>query len=89
MDTEAGNAAIDSGELPNVMGQAFERLQPEAAYFTAEDGVRTAFFVFDLADESDIPVIAEPFFHTLKAKLTWSPVMNREDLQAGLQKLGD
>jgi hypothetical protein len=88
MDTQAGNEAIGSGALPQVMQQVTERIKPEAAYFTAEDGMRTALFFFDLADPSDIPSVAEPLFQNLKAKLTFVPVMNPDELQAGLGKLG-
>jgi hypothetical protein len=88
MDTEAASNANANGELPKVMQSLTERIKPEAAFFSAEDGQRTGYFVFDLADPSDIPSIAEPLFQTMKAKITFAPAMNAEDLQAGLQKLG-
>ena len=47
MDTEAANQAIADASLPQLMEKAMERLQPESAYFGPEDGVRTAFIVFD------------------------------------------
>ena len=61
--------------------------QPEAAYFGPEGGVRTAFIVFDLKDLSDIPSISEPLFRVAKANIQLLPVMNREDLQKGLQQI--
>jgi hypothetical protein len=88
MDTEAASNAIASGELPKIMQGLAERIKPEAAFFSTENGQRTGFFVFDLVDSSDIPSIAEPLFRTMKAKITFAPAMNVEDLQAGLQKLG-
>lgn len=87
MDTEAGNQAIVDGTLPKVMEQILDRTKPEAAYFTAEDGDRTAFIFFDLADASDLPFVAEPAFGQLKAKVSCTPAMNRDDLQKGLTKL--
>lgn len=87
MDTEAGNRAIADGTLPKIMEKLAERTQPEASYFTAEDGCRTAFIFFDLKDPSDIPMIAEPAFTDLKAKVTFVPVMNGEDLEKGLTQL--
>jgi len=54
---------------------------------TAENGLRTGFFVLDLKDVSMIPVIAEPFFMTFGAAITWSPCMNAAELKAGLEKL--
>ncbi|GHA75436.1 hypothetical protein [Streptomyces termitum] len=88
MDTEAANEAIRRGSLPKLMQGAFERIAPEAAYFTVENGCRTGYLFFDLADPSDLPVIAEPFFMELGAKIHYSPVMNREDLAKGLAALG-
>lgn len=86
MDTEAANKAIKDGSLPTIMKKAFEGLKPEAAYFGATDGMRTAFIVFDLKEPSDIPSVAEQFFQGLGAKVSFAPVMTFEDVQAGLQR---
>ena len=87
MDTEAGSKAIADGTMSEMMQGMMERLKPEAAYFGPEDGLRTAFIIFDLEDPSQIPSISEPLFRTVKAKVTFMPVMNREDLQKGLQEV--
>jgi hypothetical protein len=86
MHTETANAAIKDGSLPKMMQSALEALKPEAAYFTSQDGRRTAFIVFDLQNASDIPSIAEPFFMGLNASVDFSPCMNVEDLRVGLDK---
>jgi hypothetical protein len=88
LDTEAASRAVQDGSLPQLMQDMFAQLEPEAAYFGPEDGVRTAFFVFDLEDPSQLPSISEPLFGKLKARIVMFPVMNREDLQKGLQQLG-
>jgi hypothetical protein len=85
---EAGNRGIADGTLPKTLEAAMENLKPEAAYFLPSGGERSALLFFDLADASDIPSIAEPFFQNLNASVEFSPVMNAEDLQAGLGKLG-
>ena len=87
MDTEAGSRAIADGSMPQMLQSMMERLQPEAAFFGPEDGVRTAFIVFDLQDPSQIPAISEPLFSVAKANIRMFPVMNREDLQKGLQEI--
>ncbi len=87
MDTEAGSKAIADGSMPQLMQEMMERLQPESAYFGPDDGVRTAFIVFDVQDPSQIPSISEPMFSKVKANLRMFPVMDREDLQKGLQQL--
>ena len=83
----AGNAAIKNNRLPQVMADAMARMQPEAAYFTADKGFRTAYFFVDLKDQSQIPVFAEPFFQELEASVEFLPVMNADDLKKGLSQV--
>ncbi|MFC1409750.1 hypothetical protein ACEZCY_26275 [Streptacidiphilus sp. N1-12] len=86
MDTEKGNKSITDGKLPEILMSVFDRIHPEAAYFGAKDGQRTGYVVFDLQEPSDIPSIAEPFFQQLGAKVAFVPVMNLDDVQAGMKK---
>ncbi|WP_042394528.1 hypothetical protein [Streptacidiphilus carbonis] len=87
MDTDKGNQAIKDKTLPEIMKAAIGALQPEAAYFGAKEGCRTAFIVFDLKQASDIPSVAEPFFRELGAKVEFIPVMNFDDVQSGLGRV--
>ena len=87
LDTEAGSRAISDGSLPKLMQETLGALRPEAAYFGPENGIRTAFIVFDLRDPSELPALTEPLFRELKATVEMFPVMNQEDLQKGLQQL--
>jgi len=80
---EAGNRTIKDGTLPRTMKSTMDRLKPEAAYFLAEDGRRTALFFFNMQDVSQIPPIVEPLFMGMNASLTMVPVMNADDLQKG------
>jgi len=88
MDTEKSNEAIRSGTLGKLIQESMEQIKPEAAYFTTDNGRRTAYIVFDLQDPSQMPVISEPFFLNLNADITYVPVMNMEDVQKGLSQLG-
>ncbi|WP_234386643.1 hypothetical protein [Streptomyces sp. ERV7] len=88
MDTEKANDAIRNGTLPKTVESALEALQPEAAYFTTQNGCRTAFIFFDLTDSSHMPKFSEPFFMELGAKVSYTPVMDRDDLRKGLAALG-
>src|SRR5258708_2549425 len=63
-----------------------DALKPEAVYFYPEHGVRTIIVVFDLKSPSEIPPISEPLFRQ-NATVEFFPVMNLEDLQAGVQKI--
>ena len=84
---EAGNTAINDGSLPKTVQSMLDELKPEAAYFSAADGQRTAFIFFDLKDASDMPVVAEPWFMNMNASVEFIPVMNPDELKAGLGKL--
>ena len=42
------------------MQQTLGAVNPEAAYFGPEGGVRTAFVVFDMQDPSQLPRLTEP-----------------------------
>ena len=87
IDTEAGSRKIADGTMPQLMAEVLGPLQPEAAYFAPENGIRTAFIVFDLKDPSQLPPLTEPLFRELKATVEMFPVMNQEDLQKGLQQI--
>jgi hypothetical protein len=84
IDTEAGNEAARTGELPKITRGLVEQLHAEAAYFVPEDGQRSCLVVFDMTDSAQIPVIVEPLFLGAKARVTLSPCMNLEDVERGL-----
>ncbi|HKH76158.1 MAG TPA: hypothetical protein VKA51_04295 [Rubrobacteraceae bacterium] len=82
-----GSAALRDGSLQRTMEEFVNAVHPEAAYFAPDDGVRSAFFVFDMQDTSDMPPILEPLFTTFDADIELTPVMNADELRAGLQRL--
>ena len=84
--TAAGNEAIKNGSLPEIIGKSLAALNAEAAYFTSEDGIRTGLFFFDMTDSSDIPSAAEPFYMALDAQISFEPVMNVDEMAAGVGK---
>ena len=76
---EAGNAAARNGF--EVIPQILEQQQPEAAYFIADEGKRTAVLIVNMDDMSQLPTIAEPWFLALNASIEVTPAMVAEDLQ--------
>ena len=82
-----GNDAIRDGSLPEIIGSSLEALEAEAAYFTTENGMRTALIFFEMAESSEIPPAAEPFFMGLGAEITLEPVMNAEEMRAGVGRV--
>jgi hypothetical protein len=84
-DMEAANSAISEGRLQKIIQQVSKIISPETSFFTAENGYRTGIFIFDLKDASIIPMIAEPFFTELNAKVEFFPGMDVTELGRGLE----
>lgn len=76
---EAGNAAAKDGF--KAMQSILEQQKPEAAYFVAENGKRTAILIMNMESASEIPAIAEPWFLALNAAVEVTPAMVPADLQ--------
>jgi len=88
MPVESGSRAVKDGSIGPIIQRAAERWKPEAMYFGSLDGQRTAFIVFDMPEPSDMIPFAEPFFQELNADVMVIPLMDIEDIQQGLAKLG-
>jgi len=83
------NAAVRDGSADKKLKRILAELKPEAIYFTARDGQRSAIIALDLPDPSSLPAVAEPWFLSFNAKVEVRPAMSLEDLaSAGLDKLG-
>jgi hypothetical protein len=83
---EDSNRAGKDGSAMSILGAAFEKLRPEAAYFYPSSEGRTVLLFIDVAEASDMPGIGEPFFQGLNATVTFTPVMNAQDFKAGMAK---
>ncbi|HLX03689.1 MAG TPA: panthothenate synthetase [Trinickia sp.] len=83
------NTLVLEGTAGDVIGRIMEECQPEAIYFTEQDGARGAIAVFEVATASDIPRLAEPWFLKLDATCQVQIAMTLDDLQkADLGALG-
>jgi hypothetical protein len=86
---ETFNAAVKDGTVEKKMKRILDELKPEATYFTEYGGKRSALLIVDLADASQIPAYAEPWFLTFNADCEFRTVMTPEDLaKGGLAELG-
>ena len=83
LDIETANDLARDGKLGSTIQSIMEDIQPEVAYFVADDGQRTAVFVVDIDDASQIPAIAEPWFLAFDAEFEALPAMLAEDLERG------
>ncbi len=83
------NAALRDGTAGAKLNRILEAINPEAAYFTEQNGHRSAILIVDLPDASKIPALAEPWFLSFEADVELRTVMTPDDLKrAGLDELG-
>jgi hypothetical protein len=87
MDTDATNDVARAGGLMNITRELVKQLDAEAAYFVTDGGQRSCLVVFDMTDTSQIPVIAEPLFLGARARVTFAPCMNLDDLERGFTQM--
>ncbi|MDI2029358.1 hypothetical protein QFW96_12085 [Saccharopolyspora sp. TS4A08] len=88
-DLRTANSAIADGSMQKALQRAHEQLKPEASYFLPQDGKRTALFICDLQDESQLVGMLDQFFTHLEAQVDVYPVMTFDDLRAGFAQLDD
>jgi hypothetical protein len=83
------NKAVSDGTAGAKMKRILESVKPEAAYFTEQDGCRSAILIVDVADPTEIPALAEPWFLMFDASVNLRIVMSPEQLKAaGLEEIG-
>jgi hypothetical protein len=84
---EAGNAAAKNGF--QAIQDILAAQKPEAAYFIAENGVRTGLLIVNMDDASQIPSLAEPWFLALNASVDLVPAMLPADLGKAGPEIAD
>jgi hypothetical protein len=86
---EPFNSLVRKGSLGKKMHQILEAIKPESAYFTERDGHRGAILVVNLKNESEVAVLAEPWFLVFNANVEYRIAMTAEDLgRANLGEIG-
>lgn len=89
LPVEPFNASVRDGTAPQRMARILEETKPEAAYFVADGGKRSALLVIDMEKTSEMPRLAEPWFLHFGATVEFLPAMTPEDLgKAGIEDLG-
>lgn len=89
MPHEPFNALVRKGTAGQVIQKILESTKPEAVYFTEFDGRRGCILLVDVLDPSQVPGLAEPWFLTFSADVTFHIVMGPEELaKAGLDAIG-
>lgn len=86
---EPFNSYIKDGSVGHRMQAIMGEIKPEAVYFTAVHGVRTATLIVHFDDVAQMVHFAEPFFIQMNAEVEYHPVMLPEDLaRANLEEVG-
>jgi hypothetical protein len=88
LPTQESNALVSDGSIGQTMQTLLGNLEPEAAYFCHVDGKRGGYLVMNVEEGSEIVTKIEPFFLQMGAEIDTFPVMNADELGAGLQSLG-
>ncbi|WP_238441796.1 hypothetical protein [Streptomyces pratensis] len=69
--------------MPKIIEEVIEQLRPEASYFTIQNGHRTCLMVYGMREAAQMPPLMEPLFQA-GCRISLQPVMNLDDLRAGL-----
>ncbi len=86
---EPFNTMVKNGTVGTAIEKVLGDIKPEAVYFSERDGKRGAIMIVEVADASSVPSIAEPWFLTFDASVSFNIMMSPEDLaNAGLEEIG-
>jgi hypothetical protein len=89
LPVEPFNSMVRDGTVGQKLQGILGEIKPEAAYFTERDGHRGGILVVDLADPSQVPQLAEPFFLVFNALVKFRVCMTPDDLgRSGLEAIG-
>jgi hypothetical protein len=89
MPNEPFNSMIKNGTIGNVLDKIMSDLEPEAAYFTLEDGERSVLLVVNINKPGEYVKYAEPFFLEFDASIKYEIAMIPEEFRsAGIEVIG-
>ena len=83
------NSAVRDGSIEPKMKRILEATNPEASYFSEQDGHRGGILIVNVNEPADVPRLADPWFLTFNAEVEFRIAMTPEDLaRADLAALG-
>ena len=89
MPNEPFNSMIKKGTIGNVLDKIMSDLKPEVAYFTLDDGERSALLVVNINKPGEYVKYAEPFFLEFDASVKYEIAMTPEELKSsGVEAIG-
>ena len=78
---DGGNQAIKAGNQGKIFEALIKQIKPEAVYFTQEDGLRTAYFVYTIHETTDFAAIHEPLIQGFGARVYDMPALTWDELK--------
>ena len=84
--TEDGNKMVQDPNFLRKLEEYINKVNAEAAYFFEANGSRIASFIVDVQSADQIPILGEPLFIKMGARVEFHPVMSLEDLKKGIPK---
>ena len=84
---EHGNRAAKDGSMTKAFESIFEKLKPEAAYFSMDDGLRAVYIFYDIDAEYKFLEIHEPLFAAMGGAIYEQPALNWHDIKRGFTDL--
>lgn len=82
---ESGNRAAQDGSMAKAFQLLKEQLNPEAAYFAMEDGMRCAYVFYDVKELPDLVRIHEPLIRATGALVYDAPALKWEDMAKAIE----
>jgi len=82
--TQARNLMLQDPNLLSKLQTYINKVNAEATYFFEEEGDRVAAFIVDISRANEIPVLLEPLFSGMGARVELHPIMSFDDLKNGI-----
>lgn len=82
---ESGNRAAKDGSMAEAFQTLKTKLEPEAAYFSMEDGMRCAYIFYDAKDLPEFVKIHEPLIQATGALVYDAPALTWDDMAKALE----
>ena len=80
LPVERFNELARKGAAGQKLASILEATKPESVYFTGNQSGRGVVAVYDLADGSQVPAVAEPWFLTFDAHIEYSVAISGEEM---------
>lgn len=77
------NELARNGTVGQKLAAIVEATKPESIYFTGSQSGRGAVAVYDFADGSQVPGVAEPWFLTFDAQIEYSVAISGQEMAKG------